>query len=305
MIVLAFDNVVKSYGGTLALRGVSFDVHGGEIFGLLGPNGAGKSTLIRILMDIIRPDSGAVRVFGETRRRDHLDRLGYLPEERGLYTKLSVTDVMTYFGTLKGLSRAEARRRSIEWLGRVELSHVAGWKIDRLSKGMSQKVQISAALLSDPELCVLDEPTTGLDPVNVRLVQDLLVDRRRKGRTTILSTHQMNQVEALCDRVALINQGQLMVYGEVDEVRRRYSLPEVRVRARGPLPSIPAVSDVVDDGNGMWRLMLANGSAPADVLTTLIHAGAAIERFEPMLAPMEDIFLRVVREGHSSLPYMQ
>jgi ABC-2 type transport system ATP-binding protein len=297
MVILAFDNIAKSYGDTPALRGVSFDVHAGEIFGLLGPNGAGKSTLIRILMDIIRADSGEVRVFGETRRREHLDRLGYLPEERGLYTKLTVTDVMTYFGSLKGLSRAEARRRSAEWLARVELPHVAGWKIDRLSKGMSQKVQIASVLLSDPELCVLDEPTTGLDPVNVRLVQDLLLERRRNGRTTILSTHQMNQVEALCDRVAMINRGRLVVYGEVDEVRRDHSLPEVRVHARGPLPPVPSVASVIDDGEGSWRLMLADGSAPSDALATLVRAGAVIDRFEPMLAPMEDIFLRVVREG--------
>ena len=161
MVILAFDNLVKRYGDTTALRGVSFDVHAGEIFGLLGPNGAGKSTLIRILMDIIRADSGQVRVFGEPRRREHLDRLGYLPEERGLYTKLNVTDVMVYFGALKGLSRADARSRAAQWLERVELPHVATWKIDRLSKGMSQKVQIAAVLLSDPELCVLDEPTTG------------------------------------------------------------------------------------------------------------------------------------------------
>ena len=236
MVVLTYDNIVKSYGSTVALRGVSFDVEGGEIFGLLGPNGAGKSTLIRILMDIIRADSGQVRVFGEPRRRDHLDRMGYLPEERGLYTKLTVTDVMVYFGTLKGLSRTDARRRAAEWLERVELPHVASWKIERLSKGMSQKVQIASILLSDPELCVLDEPTTGLDPVNVRLVQTLLLERRRNGRTTILSTHQMNQVEALCDRIALINQGRLMEYGRVDEVRRRHSKHEVRVQTRGPLP---------------------------------------------------------------------
>ena len=187
-------------------------------------------------MDIIRPDSGTVRVFGEPRRREHLDRLGYLPEERGLYTKLTVGDVMTYFGTLKGLSRSEARRRALEWLENVELPHVSSWRVDRLSKGMSQKVQIASVLLSDPELCVLDEPTTGLDPVNVRLVQDLLLERRRAGRTTILSTHHMNQVEALCDRVAMINQGQLMVYGAVDDVRREHSLPEVAVHARGRCP---------------------------------------------------------------------
>ena len=298
MVILAFDNLVKRYGDTTALRGVSFDVHAGEIFGLLGPNGAGKSTLIRILMDIIRADSGQVRVFGEPRRREHLDRLGYLPEERGLYTKLNVIDVMVYFGALKGLSRADAKTRAAQWLERVELPHVATWKIDRLSKGMSQKVQIAAVLLSDPELCVLDEPTTGLDPVNVRLVQELLLERRRNGRTTILSTHQMNQVEALCDRIAMINRGQLMVYGSVGEVRRDHSLPEVRVHARGPLPAVPAVASTIDDGGGSWRLMLAEGSAPSDALATLVGAGAVIDRFEPMLAPMEDIFLRIVREGH-------
>ena len=299
MVILSFDNIAKSYGDNPALRGVSFDVHAGEIFGLLGPNGAGKSTLIRILMDIIRADSGEVRVFGEPRRREHLDRLGYLPEERGLYTKLTVTDVMTYFGALKGLSRAEARRRSANGSNASNCRTSPSWKIDRLSKGMSQKVQIAAVLLSDPELCVLDEPTTGLDPVNVRLVQDLLLERRRNGRTTILSTHQMNQVEALCDRIAMINRGRLMVYGEVDEVRRNHSLPEVRVHARGPLPPVPAVASAIDDGEGSWRLMLADGSAPSEALATLVRAGATIDRFEPMLAPMEDIFLRVVREGQA------
>jgi len=296
MAILAFDTIVKAYGETPALRGVSFDVHGGEIFGLLGPNGAGKSTLIRILMDIIRADSGQLHVFGEPRRREHLDRMGYLPEERGIYTKLVVMDVMVYFGTLKGLSRADARRLASEWLERVELPQVGTWKVDRLSKGMSQKVQIASVLMTNPELCVLDEPTTGLDPVNVRLVQDLLLERRRNGRTTILSTHHMNQVEALCDSVALINKGQLVVYGAVDEVRRRHSLPEVRVHALAPLPRVPQIAQVVEESDGVWRLMLSNGSGPADALAALVGAGARIDRFDPLLAPMEDIFLRVVRE---------
>jgi ABC-2 type transport system ATP-binding protein len=297
MVVLSFDGLEKSYGRTVALRGVTFDVPAGEIFGLLGPNGAGKSTLIRVLMDIIRPDAGTVRVFGEPRRREHLDRLGYLPEERGLYTKLRVIDVLTYFGALKGLARADARRRALDWLERVELPHISTWRVDRLSKGMSQKVQIAGALLSDPELCVLDEPTTGLDPVNVRLVQDLLVERRRSGQSTILSTHHMNQVEALCDRVALINKGQLMVYGAVDEVRRRYSLPEVRIHAREPLPAVPMAAAVVRESDAVWRVSLADGSEPSTLLTALVSAGARIDRFEPTLAPMEDIFLHVVGEG--------
>lgn len=302
MAVLTFDGIEKAYGRTPALRGVSFDVHAGEIFGLLGPNGAGKSTLIRILMDIVRADRGQVSVFGVPRRREHLDRLGYLPEERGLYTRLPVIDVMTYFGALKGLSRHEARQRSTAWLTRLQLAHVATWRVDRLSKGMSQKVQIASALLSDPEICVLDEPTTGLDPVNVRVVQDLLHERRREGRTTILSTHHMNQVEALCDRVALINEGRLVVYGPVDEVRRRHSLPEIRVRARAPLPSIPEVATVVQDDGETWRLMLADGAPPSQVLASLVRAGAVIDRFEPMLAPMEDIFLRVVQKRDGPSP---
>jgi ABC-2 type transport system ATP-binding protein len=297
--VLSFDGIKKSYGQTEALRGVSFDVNAGEIFGLLGPNGAGKSTLIRILMDIIRADQGTVMVFGEPRRRDHLDRLGYLPEERGLYTKQPVADVMTYFGALKGFTRQEARRRALAWLEKVELPHVASWKVDRLSKGMSQKVQIASILMNDPELCVLDEPTTGLDPVNVHLVQDLLLERRRDGRTTILSTHHMNQVEALCDRVALINQGQLMVYGAVDDVRRQYSRPEIRIVARGALPTVAAVAQVTDEGDGSWRVLLSDGTPPSQVLTALIQAGATIDRFEPLLAPIEDIFVRVVREGRA------
>ena len=297
--VVTFDDVQKSYGQTPALRGVSFEVQAGEIFGLLGPNGAGKSTLIRILMDIIRADRGRVLVFGELRRREHLDRLGYLPEERGLYTKLTVIDVMTYFGALKGLRRAEARQRALAWLERVELPHVASWKVDRLSKGMSQKVQIAAILASDPEVCVLDEPTTGLDPVNVQLVEDLLLERRRAGRTTILSTHHMNQVESLCDRVAMINQGQLVVYGEVGEVRRHHSLPEVRVHAVGALPDVPAVARRSEEADGTWRLLLHDGTPPHEVLKTLIDRGAIVDRFEPLLAPMEDIFVRVVREGRA------
>jgi len=297
--VLAFEGLEKRYGETVALRGVTFDVPAGEIFGLLGPNGAGKSTLIRVLMDIIRQDAGTVRVFGELRRREHLDRLGYLPEERGLYTKLKVIDVLAYFGALKGLTRADARRRGLEWLERVELPHVAAWRVDRLSKGMSQKVQIAGALLADPELCILDEPTTGLDPVNVRLVQDLLLERRRHGRTTILSTHHMNQVEALCDRVALIHKGQLLVYGAVDEVRRRHSLPEVIVHARGRLPEVPIAVAMTRESDRVTRVRLEPGGDPADLLAALVGAGARVDRFEPTLAPMEDIFLRVVGEAGS------
>jgi ABC-2 type transport system ATP-binding protein len=292
--LLVFDEIHKSYGDRPALRGVSFEVRAGEVFGLLGPNGAGKTTLMRILMDIIRADSGSITLFGEPHARAHLDRVGYLPEERGLYRKQAVLPVMTYFGTLKGLDRAEARSRSREWLDRVGLGEVAAWRVERLSKGMGQKVQIAATLLADPDLVVLDEPSSGLDPVNVRLVQDLIRERGERGKTTILSTHQMSQVEELCDRVALIHQGRLMVYGEVNEVRRKYSLPEVRVHVEGELPALAGVESVHAEGDGTWRLRLRNGTEPQQVLAALVAAGARLDRFEKVLAPMEDIFVRVV-----------
>jgi ABC-2 type transport system ATP-binding protein len=286
--MLTFEEVRKTFGDTQALRGVSFEVRPAEVFGLLGPNGAGKTTLIRFLMDVLRADSGTIRVFGEPRRREHLDRVGYLPEERGLYTKQPVLEVMTYFGALKGLSRGEARRRGKEWLQRMGLAETARWRVERLSKGMSQKVQIAATLLSDPEICVLDEPRSGLDPVNARLVDDLIRERRDRGRTTILSTHQMNQVETLCDRVALIDHGRLMVYGSVQEVR---------VLAAEPPPIVPGVAEVLADNGGGWRLRLTGERPPADVLGDLVARGARIERFEKHLTPMEDIFVRVVRDG--------
>jgi ABC-2 type transport system ATP-binding protein len=266
------------------------------VFGLLGPNGAGKTTLIRVLMDILRPDEGSITLFGESHRRDHLDRVGYLPEERGLYSKQKVLEVMTYFATLKGLSRHEGKERSRQWLQRFDLAETATWRVERLSKGMSQKVQIATTLFTDPELCVLDEPFSGLDPVNVRLVQDLIQERRKAGRTTILSTHQMNQVEALCDRVALIHRGQLMVYGEVDEVRRRYSLPEVRVGLEGEPPALPVIEKAVREEDSTWRLLLHEGTEPREFLAELVRGGARVDRFERVLAPMEDIFIRVVRE---------
>lgn len=299
MEFLNFHDVNKSYGEVVAVRGVSFAVPAGEVFGLLGPNGAGKTTLIRILMDIIRADQGAVSIQGRPLARTDLDRIGYLPEERGLYKKQKVLEVMVYFGQLKGLPHAESRRRAMSWLERIGLPETAHWQVERLSKGMAQKIQIAATLFFDPELAVLDEPFSGLDPVNVRLIQELITERRNAGKTTILSAHQMNLVEALCDRVALINRGALMVYGEVDEVRRRYSLPEVRVGMTSRPPEVPGVEKIDEESPGLWRLRLAEGTGASGVLAALVGRGAEILRFEQVLAPMEDIFIRVVEGGRA------
>jgi len=297
MTVLVFEDVWKRYGDKVALSGVSFDVRRGEVFGLLGPNGAGKTTSIRVLMDIVRADSGRVTLFGEALRREHLNRLSYLPEERGLYTKQKVIDVMVYFGKLKGLGGVEARARARSWLERIGLSSTENQHIERLSKGMSQKVQLAATLLSEPELCVLDEPFSGLDPVNTALVRDLIAEIRASGRTTILSTHQMSMVETLCDRVALLSEGRLMVYGEVNEVRRRHSASELRVGVGGELPELAEVERVVAEKPGTYRLLLADGADPQRVLERLVAARVPVERWEKVLAPMEDIFIRVVKNG--------
>lgn len=294
MSVLAYENVKKSYGDVQAVRGVSFDVAPGEIFGLLGPNGAGKSTLIRILMDIIRADEGSVTVFGERVHGDLLDRIGYLPEERGLYKKQKTVEVLTYFGTLKGLAAADAKQRALRWLDRLGLPETALWNVERLSKGMSQKVQIAAALIHDPELAVLDEPLSGLDPVNVEIIQNLIRERKQQGKTTILSTHQMDMVEALCDRVALINKGELMIYGAVNDVRRQYSNNELRVAVEGPLPALSGVDVSAEPRGDAYRLKLQPGSSSNGVLAALLASGVQVKLFEEVLAPMHDVFVAVV-----------
>ncbi|MBX3247287.1 MAG: ATP-binding cassette domain-containing protein [Myxococcales bacterium] len=303
--VLAYHGVRKSYGRTVALRDVSLEVQPGEVFGLLGPNGAGKTTLIRIGLDILRPDAGEVRLFGAPLHRDGLDRVSYLPEERGLYKKVKVLDALTYFARLKGLGRKDARRASERWLDKVGMGHVAKRNVETLSKGMSQKVQIAGALLSEPELCVLDEPFSGLDPVGVDMVKQLIRERRASGRATILSTHMMNQVEQLCDRVAVIHAGERVVYGTLREVRRSSSAPVVRVRVEGDLPELPQVARVVEEEPGNDRelpllaLHLAAGGTPAELLDALVGARARVHHFEEVLATMEEIFLRAVRgTGH-------
>jgi len=297
MSALVLQDVVKRYGDKVALSGVSFEVKPGEVFGLLGPNGAGKTTTIRVVMDIVRADSGSVKLFGEPLHRGLLDRLAYLPEERGLYTKQKVIDVMIYLGKLKGLSGAEARKRAMSWLERIDLAHTANQNIERLSKGMSQKIQIASTLLSEPELCVLDEPFSGLDPVNTVLIRDLIAEIRDSGRTTILSTHQMSMVETLCDRVALLSDGKLVVYGEVNEVRRRFSASEVRVTLEGELPKLAGVERAVRESERTWRLLLGDSVDAQNVLEELVRIGSRIDRFERVLAPMEDIFIRVVKNG--------
>jgi ABC-2 type transport system ATP-binding protein len=242
---LELQDVSKSYNGTRACREVSLRLDEGEIFGLLGPNGAGKTTLLRLILDILTPDEGRILLDGSPMTREDRDRVGYLPEERGLYRKQRVLDVLVYFAMLKGLARREAREAALAALEAVGLGEVSRKKVEDLSKGMQQKVQIIGTLLHDPALLVLDEPFSGLDPVNTRLVKDMIRERRGPGRLVLLSTHQMAQAEALCDRVALIHEGSLVLYGELPKIRARWaeregelaSLEEIFVRVvREPRP---------------------------------------------------------------------
>jgi ABC-2 type transport system ATP-binding protein len=287
--------VSKRFGQHTALDGVSLDIGQGEVFGLLGPNGAGKTTLIRIGLDILRADEGEVSLFGGPPTPKTLDRTAYLPEERGVYRRAKVCELLTYLGRLKGLKRAAARAAADHWLERVGLSRVADQRVESLSKGMTQKIQIAACLMTDPELCVLDEPFSGLDPVNVALVTELIEERRRSGRTTVLSTHMMHQVEALCDRVALIHRGNLLVYGRLDEIRRRYSPHEVIVWTAIDLVALGV--DATQHKAGGWRIELPPSATPAGYLNELVRNGVPIDRYEPLVARMDEIFVNVVSGG--------
>ena len=292
MGVLEYRGVSKRFGQHTALDGVSLDVAPGEVFGLLGPNGAGKTTLIRIGLDILRADEGEVLLFGAAPNPKTLDRTAYLPEERGVYRRAKVRELLAYLGRLKGLRRAAARKAGDHWLERVGLSRVADQRVESLSKGMTQKVQIAACLMTDPELCVLDEPFSGLDPVNVALVTDLIEERRAGGRTTLLSTHMMHQVEALCDRVALIHRGNLVVYGQLDEIRRRYSPHEVIVWTAMDLAAFGVQATQYKAGG--WRVELPPSATPAGYLHELVRNGVLIDRYEPLIARMDEIFVNLV-----------
>ncbi len=291
---LYIRNLHKSYAAVRAVSGIDLDVYPGEIFGLLGPNGAGKTTTIRIVMDIIRPDEGEVRVLGEQPARVR-HRVGYLPEERGVYPNMRVLDFLVYLAELKGRPRKWARQRAHQLLERVDLAHRASSKVRELSRGMQQKIQFLAALIHDPDLIILDEPFQGLDPVNVQIVKEMMRELNAEGKTFVLSTHQMNQVEALCNRIALINHGRLVLYGDLQQIKREHSPNIVLLQAS----SLPDLSDLarVSQRDGTYYLELNDGVSPQVVLKRLVDANVPVESFEVGRLPLEDIFVRVVKEA--------
>ncbi len=293
---ISFEQVTKRFDSKLAVAGVSFEIPVGKVFGLLGPNGAGKTTLIRMLMDIIKPDSGTILYDGHSFAEGDKDRVTYLPEERGLYRKEKVRDVLEYFARLKGLSPGDARKRTLQFLVRLEMGDVAMRKIEELSKGNQQKIQIAATLISDPEVIILDEPFAGLDPLNVQLTKAVMAEERDKGKTILLSTHQMNQVEELCDNVMMINFGRQVLYGALETIVQRYSEPALILECSPITGDIPELERVVAE-NRHWKIYPKSGVTTTAVLKSLLDRGIQIERFQKATTPLEQIFIKVARES--------
>jgi ABC-2 type transport system ATP-binding protein len=294
MPTVEIQHITKSFGSLIAVDDVSFDVNSGEIFGLLGPNGAGKTTTIRILLDIFKPDSGTIAVLGGPITEEKKNRIGYLPEERGLYQDIPLERCLIYLATLKGLSSIEARKRIQIYLDRFDLTSSRSKKVKELSKGMQQKAQLIITLVHQPDLIIIDEPFSALDPVNTQMVKDLLREERDRGATVVMCTHQMHQVEELCDRIVLIDHGKAMLYGELESIRRQYSTNAVLVRSRQPLPeTIPGILSI-QPHNSSQRLDLAPGTTPQDILRTLLEHNIDLEQFEIALPTLDEIFIKVV-----------
>jgi ABC-2 type transport system ATP-binding protein len=290
------SHVAKSFGATPAVKDVSFSIAPGEIFGLLGPNGAGKTTTIRVLLDLFKPDAGTVAVLGGPMTEAKKDRIGYMPEERGLYQDAQLEACLVYLATLKGMTEAQARRRLAGLLERFDLAQHRAKKIKELSKGMQQKAQVIATIVHQPDLVIVDEPFAALDPINTQLVTEALTELRHQGAAILMSTHQMHSVEELCDRIVLINHGQNVLDGAVSDIRRRFASHAVLVRANGDLATLPGVLEITP-ANDALKLRLADGVSPQSILQAMVEQGIEVERFEVALPGLDEVFIRVVSEG--------
>jgi ABC-2 type transport system ATP-binding protein len=297
MFSIEVNHIFKTYGSRPAVKDVSFDVNQGEIFGLIGPNGAGKTTTIRMMMDIIKPDSGDIKIMGEKLNDNSKNKIGYLPEERGLYKKMSVMDTIIYFASLKGVDSQLARQRGEELLKRADLLPHQNKRIEELSRGMSQIIQVIITVIHEPDLIILDEPFSGLDPVNTQLLKDLIRDLRNKGKTIIMSTHLMNDIEELCDRLLMINKGRAVLYGSLAEVKANYRNNAVLVETTGSLGTIEGVIEQRPH-NGAVELKLDAKTTPQMVLERLVQKGIVVNRFELSTPSLTEIFIKVVGNEH-------
>ncbi|MCB0165845.1 MAG: ATP-binding cassette domain-containing protein [Anaerolineae bacterium] len=295
--LVSVRNIRKTFGPKEAVTDVSFEVWPGEVFGLLGPNGAGKTTTIRMILDIFKPDSGAIEVLGGAMSQARKDRIGYMPEERGLYPHMRVLDCLVYLGKLKGLTGPEARHRAEAFLERLELAGQYRQKIETLSRGMTQKVQVIAAVLHHPDLLIIDEPFANLDPVNAQLVRDIILELRDQGKAVIMTSHQLNLVEALCDRIVLIHHGQVVLQGPVAEVRRRFARDILHLSGSGRLDALPGVAHIERRSANDWYLTLLPEADPQTILRTIISTDHfMLDKFDVALPSLDEIFVQIVRE---------
>jgi len=295
-VVIEATELYKRFGKVEAVAGVSFTVRAGEIFAVLGPNGAGKTTTIRMTLGLIQPDSGQARLWGEVAKQTLYQRIGYLPEERGLYQDVTVLECLTYLASLKGLSRSEAKKRALAGLEQLGLAEKGKEKVKTLSRGMQQKVQFLATILHKPALIIIDEPFSGLDPLNTRLIKQLIYDLAAQGTTIVMSTHQMQQIEEMADRLMMISQGKRVLYGTVEQVRRHYATGAVWVKATGDLSMVSGI-ERIEHKNERYELYPAEGVTPQALLHQLATTSdVMVEQFEVALPSLDDIFVRVVQE---------
>ena len=302
MGIIECKNVSKAFGEKVALDNVSVDIPKGQIFGLLGPNGAGKTTLIRIINRITIPNSGTVFFDGRPITQDDVEKIGYLPEERGLYRKMKVGEQAMYFAQLKGMSYREAQDELKKWFIRFGIESWWNKKVEELSKGMAQKVQFITTVVHKPKLLILDEPFSGFDPVNAQVIREEILRLKEEGSTIILSTHNMESVEELCDSIALINKSHVVITGGVDEIRRKYGNNNVELiyTSEASLKAVPGVFDVLSDQDDMGRhtsvLSIENGSTTNYVLAEVMKQGLTVNSFKELVPRMNDIFIKLVTE---------
>lgn len=300
MYTIELNRVSKSYDSFVAVDELSFQIASGSVFGLLGPNGAGKTSTIRMMIGITIPDSGQIALFGKPFERRSLHRVGYLPEERGLYKKMKVLEHLIFLGQLHGLKSDAARQKAVAWAEKLEIS---GWlekKVEELSKGMQQKIQFIATLLHDPDFIIMDEPFGGLDPVNVALLKDVLLEMKQKGKTILFSTHRMDQVEKLCDSICLIDHGKSVLQGDLKQIKAQYGKNNVQIEYEGDgnfLQQTKLVASYNNYGNYV-EVRLAPG-ADAQQLLREVAARSRISKFELMEPSLEEIFIETVGKNHA------
>jgi ABC-2 type transport system ATP-binding protein len=301
MDAIALDRVTKRFDSLTAVSDLSLCVKQGAVFGLLGPNGAGKTTTLRMIMRVLIPDEGSIKVLGLPASDRTQDLIGYLPEERGLYQRMKVREVLVFLAALKGLAEAEATRRVRAWLERLELAAWSEKKINDLSKGMQQKAQFIAAVIHQPPLLILDEPFTALDPLNAALIKDIMLELRAQGSTVILSTHRMEQVEMMCDSICLINKGQSVLDGDLRAIKQSYGKNTLRIEYEGDeqFLEMPALVEKVNRFGAVVEAKLKPGADPQEILKAAVQRGVRIGRFELVEPPLNDIFIEKVSEAHA------